>query len=273
MMVALRSRWGFGGLLALAAVAAFALAAPAAAAPQDDKGKAPAAAPAPAPAKPGAPGAEEKVPENWLLWAAKTSGPIGLVILGLSIYMVATIFQLFRDFQQVKAMPPALVTSAEDLLEKKDFGGVYNLLKEDKSYFARAVTAGLPELQNGIEAATEAVDRHAEVMTVDMEKRISMLAVIGTLGPMIGLLGTLSGMIKSFGEIARSGSSLDPGKVAEGISEALLLTFEGVGLSLPAIYFFTFFKNRVMSITANTTLAAHQFLRKFYGAYKQSRKG
>ena len=55
---------------------------------------------------------------------------------------------------------------------------------------------------------------------------------------MIGLLGTLKGMIASFSAIARGGDSLDPTEVAKGISQALLLTFEGVGLSVPAIYFY-----------------------------------
>ena len=33
--------------------------------------------------------------------------------------------------------------------------------------------------------------------------------------------------------------------MAKGISEALVLTFEGVGLSVPSIYFFALFRNRV----------------------------
>ncbi len=79
-----------------------------------------------------------------------------------------------------------------------------------------------------------------------MEKKISMLAVLGTLGPMIGLLGTLKGMIASFSVIAMSDTQLKASQVAGGISEALLLTFEGVALSVPAIYFFALFRNRVV---------------------------
>jgi biopolymer transport protein ExbB len=96
-----------------------------------------------------------------------------------------------------------------------------------------------------------------------MEKKISMMAVLGTLGPMIGLLGTLKGMIASFSVIARSDQQIKSTEVAKGISEALLLTFEGVGLSVPSIYFFSFFRNRVMSISVTTMTRADEFLRHF----------
>jgi biopolymer transport protein ExbB len=71
-----------------------------------------------------------------------------------------------------------------------------------------------------------------------MERKISMIAVLGTLGSMFGLLGTLKGMISSFSVIAMSDTQLRPSEVAGGISEALLLTFEGVMLSVPAIFLF-----------------------------------
>ena len=211
--------------------------------------------------------------ELFLVWIVKISGVIGAIILALSIYFVATVFQLFRDFREDVAMPAALVKQAEEALEKRDFAGVYNLLKENPSFFAKTVSAGMADLPNGIEAATEACDRHADVLTVDMEKRIGMMAVLGTLGPMIGLLGTLKGMIGSFSVIARSDAALKASEVAAGISEALVLTFEGVALSVPAIFFYSFFRGRMMGISANATLAAHQFLRKFYTAYKAQRAG
>ena len=57
-------------------------------------------------------------------------------------------------------------------------------------------------------------------------------------------------------------------EVAKGISEALLLTFEGVLLSVPAIYFFAIFKNRTSMMSATTMLAADEFVRKLASAAK-----
>ena len=87
--------------------------------------------------------------------------------------------------------------------------------------------------------------------------KISYLAIIGTLGPMIGLVGTIAGMIDSFQEIATAaGAQPKPEKVAEGISTALFITLEGVSLSVPAIFFFAFFRNRIAQMTMEATKVA-----------------
>ena len=76
-------------------------------------------------------------------------------------------------------------------------------------------------------------------------------------------------MIASFSVIALSGQGIRPEEVARGISEALLLTFEGVGLSVPAIYFFALFKNRVAKISVDAMLRADEFLRHFAHATRK----
>jgi biopolymer transport protein ExbB len=215
----------------------------------------------------------KKEEESFLWWLIETSGAIGGVLLVLSIYFVATVIGLFRDFKQDLATPPDIVTNADDLVQKKDFGGLFKLLKGDESFFSRVLAAGLTELPHGLTEAREAMDLTGELETVTLEKRISMLAVIGSLGPMIGLLGTLKGMIASFSVIAISDTQLKASEVAGGISEALLLTFEGVGLSVPAVFFFTFFRNRVMSISATTMLRADEFIRKVNAAARSKAPG
>jgi len=79
---------------------------------------------------------------------------------------------------------------------------------------------------------------------------------------MIGLVGTLQGMIQSFSAIAMYDTQLKASQVAEGISTALILTFEGVALSVPAIFFFALFKNRVQKISVDTLLAADELVRR-----------
>jgi biopolymer transport protein ExbB len=205
----------------------------------------------------------EPQPENFLIWVAKCSGFIGLVILILSIYFVSTVGRMFWELRLDTAQPPEMVLQCEGLLEQRDFKGIYNLVKEDDSFFSRILTPGITELPNGLAEAREAMERVGESITAEMEKKISILAVLGTLGPMIGLLGTLKGMIASFGAIARSGVQLKANEVAGGISEALLLTFEGVALSVPSIYFYSVFRNRVVHIATSVMLTGDQFLRHF----------
>jgi biopolymer transport protein ExbB len=239
----------------------------------EEKGAAapvPAAAPAAAPeegqvATPAGGEAAKEAPKvkPWLVWFLESSGLIGLFLLILSIYFVATVSRLFFELRLPLAVPPDVVSRGQELLQQKDFKGVFAMLKDDDSYFSKLVSTGIGELPNGLAEARDVMDRTAESLTVEMEKRISILAVLGTLGPMIGLLGTLKGMIASFSVIARSDVQMKASEVAGGISEALLITFEGVALSVPAIYFFSLFRSRVSVITTTATLEADQFLRHF----------
>ncbi|MGA2032429.1 MAG: MotA/TolQ/ExbB proton channel family protein [Thermoguttaceae bacterium] len=201
--------------------------------------------------------------ESYFVWFLKCSGFIGFVILCLSIYFIATVGRMFVELRMVTAMPPEVLGQCEALLEQRDFKGIFNAVKEDDSFFSRVLVTGITELPNGLSEAREAMERVGEMLTAEMEKKISMLAVLGTLGPMIGLLGTLKGMIASFSVIAVSDVQLKASAVAKGISEALLLTFEGVSLSVPSIYFFAFFRNRVSIISVTAMTRADEFLRHF----------
>lgn len=206
--------------------------------------------------------------ESYLHWIARSSGVIGLVIFCLSMYFVATVTKLFMELREREAAPPALTEQFDLLVEHRDLRGAYRVAKESDSYLGRVLSVGISELPHGLADAREAMEQAAEAQTILLEKKISMLAVLGTLGPMIGLLGTLKGMIASFSVIAVSDVQLKASEVAGGISEALLLTFEGVALSVPAIYFFAVFRNRVATIASSTTLLADQMLRKIYRAAK-----
>jgi biopolymer transport protein ExbB len=224
---------------------------------QEDLGAAEAAAPARA----GQVSPEPQDSTVW--WIIRTSGAIGVVILLLSIYFVATVTRLFLEMRPQVAAPPALVNELNEMLPRREFKPIYALVRQDKSLFSRLLATGISELPNGLAEARDSMERVGEAATVEMEKKISMLAVLGTLGPMIGLLGTLKGMIAAFSVIAMSDVQLKASDVATAISEALLLTFEGVALSVPAIYFYAVFRNRVSTISVNTLVQADEYLRHF----------
>ena len=210
--------------------------------------------------------------ENVVIWILRISGAIGVFIIVLSCYFIQLVSRLFIDIRPIVAMPPDLVDDLKQKMEKRDYKGVYQGIKDRDCLFSRYTSSGLAELSAGLAEARDAMERTAEVQVVEMEKKISMLAVLGSLGPMIGLLGTLKGMIASFMVIARSDAGIKANEVAEAISEALVVTFMGVALSVPAIFFFAVFKNRVAQISSNTMYTADEFIRKLANAAKAAAK-
>ena len=239
---------------------------------QDEGKEAAAAEPAAAAAGEGAPDAS-KPRKSYFRFLIEASGLIGLFILILSVYFVATISRLFWEFRMPVAVPPEIVGRAQDLLGQRDFKGVFAVVKDDDAIFSRLLSTGITELPNGLAEARDAMERVGESIRVEMEKRISVLAVLGTLGPMIGLVGTLWGMIRAFGEIAVAGRQPEVSRLAEAISMALVITLEGVALSVPAIWFYSLFRNRISVITTTAGLEADQFLRHFAHAARAKTPG
>lgn len=67
-----------------------------------------------------------------------------------------------------------------------------------------------------------------------LEKRMSFLAALGTVAPLLGLLGTVAGMITLFTVITQAGTN-DARILAGGISEALITTETGLIIAIPVM--------------------------------------
>ncbi|MEG1556056.1 MAG: MotA/TolQ/ExbB proton channel family protein [Bacteroidales bacterium] len=81
-----------------------------------------------------------------------------------------------------------------------------------------------------------------------MEQNLSIIAVISSLGTLMGLLGTVLGMIKSFGAMGQEGAP-DSTALAIGISEALLNTAMGIATGALAIISYNYFSGKVQNMT------------------------
>ncbi len=78
---------------------------------------------------------------------------------------------------------------------------------------------------------------------------IPWLAIVGSVGPLIGLLGTVLGVMDAFIGIAAKGSG-NIGAVAPGVAEALVTTVAGLAAAIPAVIFYNIFVNRVRLIAS-----------------------
>jgi biopolymer transport protein ExbB len=205
--------------------------------------------------------------ESFFTWMPRTLGPIGLivalVIAVMSFYLFALVFWMALQYRRQMAMPRRLVRELQDLLEHKKYSEAYHRVAADDSLLARVLAAGVRKLPSGLPMAQRAMELANEDATMEMEHRTTYLATVGTLGPMIGLVGTVYGMIVAFRVIASEGSSPQASQLAAGISTALVSTLLGIGISIPAIFFYSMFRNRIARLSLEVAMGAEPLLEQF----------
>ncbi len=175
----------------------------------------------------------------------RASGIWGLLILIMSFIMVALIMMNILQVRRDNFLPPSFIEAFEQRLAQKDYQGAYETAKADDSLVARVLAAGLSRLNRGYEEAIEGMQEVGEDENMALEHRLSYLALIGTMGPMLGLAGTVWGMIASFRVIANSTTQPKPKDLADGIATALFTTIEGLAVAIPALAFYSILRNRV----------------------------
>jgi len=88
---------------------------------------------------------------------------------------------------------------------------------------------------------------------------IGMLAVIGTVGPLLGLLGTVIGVMDAFLGISIAGSS-NIMSVAPGIAEALIATVAGLVVAIPAVFGYNHFVTKLNLVSSELEGFSSEFI-------------
>ncbi|MCE9531158.1 MAG: MotA/TolQ/ExbB proton channel family protein [Planctomycetes bacterium] len=197
-------------------------------------------------------------------------GPMMLIV---SVGLTALCVLLTLDLRMGIAIPPGFVDEFTDTVNKRRFKEAFDMARNDTSSLARVLTAGMSRLQYGLEDAREAAANMLEGIRSEKEQKNSYTAVIGTLGPLLGLVGTVFGMILAFMELAYSEKTPNPKNLSKGISHALVVTLLGVGVSVPAIFFNAFFRNRIVRISMDTGHIADDLLTQMYHNSKKTGAG
>ena len=200
---------------------------------------------------------------SFLKWMSEASGPIGIVILVMSFYLIAVVAWMSLEYRRSVAMPARLLRDLNDLLPQRQYTEAFLKLTESSSFLGKVLAAGVRKLPSGQAPAIRAMEMANDDATMAMEHRTTYLATVGTLGPMIGLVGTVYGMILSFRVIATAGASPQASQLAAGISTALFATLEGIALSIPAIFFHALFRNRIARLSLEVAMACETYLEQF----------
>ncbi|MGH7127634.1 MAG: MotA/TolQ/ExbB proton channel family protein [Planctomycetaceae bacterium] len=186
-------------------------------------------------------------------------GSIGWIILALSVAMVALIVEHLLSIRRGTIMPRGLAEQVHHFILQNQFEQAENLCRQHPSFLGRVLSAGLAEVGLGYSAVEKAMEDAAAEQSARLFRKIEYLSVIGTIAPMLGLLGTVWGMILAFMEFEAKANP-QVSELAPGIYKALVTTLFGLGVAVPAVAFFAWFRNRIDQFVAEgALLAEHVF--------------
>ncbi|MFP6751775.1 MAG: MotA/TolQ/ExbB proton channel family protein [Pirellulaceae bacterium] len=207
---------------------------------------------------------EEEGGTTYLSWMFDALGISYMIIfLSLSFTLVALFVMNFLTARQENVCPLALIEDFELHLDGKQYQEAYELARNDDSFLGNVLSAGLEKLQSGYSQAIEAMQEVGEEENMKLEHRLSYMALIGTISPMVGLFGTVHGMINAFKVIASGQGTPKPTELAEGISTALFTTLVGLAIAIPAIAVYNILKNRVATLVLQVGITSEGLMGRF----------
>ena len=182
-----------------------------------------------------------------------------------SIVALGIIVERGWSLQRGKVVPRTLLT--EVALEVKQKGVTQDLLNRlsQGSLLARLFAVGLKNVRSSRDVMKESLEEAGRVAAHDLERFLTTLGTIASLGPIMGLFGTVVGMIEIFGAQGGSAVNANPAQLAHGISVALYNTAFGLIVAIPSMIFYRHYRSRVDGLVVEMEMQAVKLVEIVHG--------
>jgi len=171
---------------------------------------------------------------GWFMWP----------LLICSITIISISIERFWMLQERLVSPSGLDKQVKNLIDRD--------LLDDYQERAVADISSLGDLLITVykykELSRDLLESKLEEKSIEikykLERNLSMLGVVSTISPLLGLLGTVVGMITVFSTFQSSGAA-SPDLLASGISQALITTAFGLMIAVPGLILHRHFEQQV----------------------------
>lgn len=181
----------------------------------------------------------------------------------LSALSIGYTLSLVLRYRRKAVLPDETRQKVTDLLSARRFREAIEFAAGDASYLGRVISAALNEGTHGYGAMERAIEEAGDSQTTRALRPVEYLNVLGNIAPMIGLFGTVYGMIRAFDQLQASGGKPDPAQLAGGISTAMITTFWGLVVAIPALASYALIRNKIDALTSEGMLIAEEVIAQF----------
>jgi len=200
----------------------------------------------------------QPLPGNYLGMVYK-GGMIVPVLMGLLLMTIVFSVERFNVLKKAagKGNLDNFVKDVLSQIKTGDVQGAITACDAQEGSVANVIKAGLLKSEQvkkdglDVDTASENITKEVEQATAlempMLEKHLTIISTLVSIGTLLGLLGTVSGMIKAFAGLAEG--TPDQAELANGISEALINTATGISTSTLAVIAYNYFTSKIDTLT------------------------
>lgn len=155
--------------------------------------------------------------------------PMGL----LSCITIYFFFERFMTYKKSSQLDPNFLNSVKDFIHTGNLDAAKALCRNTASPAARMVERGVSRIGKPIKEIEEAMEGIGKLEINRLEKNLSVLSLIGRIGPILGFIGTIAGVIKIFYDISLT-DNISIGVISTGLYQKMITSASGLVVGLMA---------------------------------------
>ena len=202
-------------------------------------------------------------PERITLWDMALNGGWIMLLLALLLVMAVYIF-VERYLTLTSALKSEADSQFMDAVREHVHNGqidaARNLARDTQTPLGRMINKGFSRLGRPQPDIQAAIENEGQLEVARLEKHVSLVATVASLGPMIGFLGTVTGMITAFQEMAYAGNNIDISLLSTGIYQAMVTTVGGLIVGIICYFLHNLLVNRISKVVFELEVRANEFM-------------
>ena len=202
-------------------------------------------------------------PERITLWQMALNG--GWIMLLLVLLLVLALYIFFERFLTLNGAlkgqeDEQFMDNIRQYVHEGNVDAARKLSKETNTPLGRMISKGFSRLGRPLPDIQAAIENEGQLEVARLEKRVSLVATVASLGPMIGFLGTVTGMITAFQDMAHAGNNIDISLLSTGSYEAMVTTVGGLIVGIICYFLNNLLVSRINKVVFELEVRANEFM-------------
>lgn len=197
----------------------------------------------------------------WDIIVESNSWYILIPLFLMSIYAIYIFVERFMALKKADKDEKQFMLQIKDYVQDGKLDSAKNLCKTTDNPIARMVEKGVARIGKPMSDIAVSIENVGKLEIYKLENKLSSLATISGVAPMIGFLGTVLGMIKVFFDLKETGIT---GNFLEtlsgGMMMAMVTTVAGLIVGIMAYVMYNFLVSRVSKAVQNMEATSIEFI-------------